>query len=130
MVVVDVLANAMTTIKNTEARGKSECVIYPSSKLVIAVLNVMKQYGYVSDFEYIEDGRGGKIRVSLLGRINDCGVVKPRFPAKKDDFTKWREKLLPSRDAGILILSTSQGVISDRDAEAKGLGGILLAYVY
>ncbi len=130
MVVVDVLANALVTIKNNELRGARECIIYPSSKLVLRVLSVMKQHNYVGDFEYIEDGRGGKIRVYLIGRINDCGVIKPRVPVKKGDFAKWRERYLAARDVGILILSTSQGVMSDREAEARGIGGVLLAYVY
>lgn len=130
MVVVDVLANAMATVKNNEARGSSSCIIYPSSKLVMATLNVMKQHGYVGEFEYIEDGRGGKLRVRLLGKINGCGVIKPRFHVKRGEFTKWREKYLPSRDVGILIVSTPYGVMSDIEAEAKGLGGVLLAYVY
>jgi small subunit ribosomal protein S8 len=130
VVVFDVLANALATIKNNEARGKSECVIYPSSKLVLAVLSVMKKRGYIGDFEYIEDGRGGKIRVQLLGKINNCGAIKPRFPVKRKELSKWRERYLPSRDVGFLILSTSYGVLDDREAEEKGLGGVLLAYVY
>lgn len=130
MVVVDVLASAMATIKNSEVRGKKECIIYPSSKLVMNVLNVMKRYGYVGDFEYIEDGRGGKIRVNLVGKINDCGVIKPRFSVKKNQFTRWRERYLAAREVGILIVSTPHGVLSDEEAETKGLGGVLLAYVY
>ena len=130
MVVIDVLANAMVTIKNNSARGKKECIIYPSSKLVMNVLSVMKRHGYIGDFEYIEDGRGGKIRVNLVGKINDCGVIKPRFSVKKNQFTKWRERFLAAREVGIIIVSTPQGVLSDREAETRGLGGVLLAYVY
>jgi len=130
MVCIDTLANALITIKNNEMRGKSECIIYPSSKLIMAVLNVLKNHGYIGDFEYIEDGRGGKIRVQLLGRINNCGAIKPRFPVKRHEFTKWRERYLPARDVGILVVSTSQGVMSDREAEERGVGGVLLAYVY
>lgn len=130
MVVFDVLANALATIKNNEMRGKSECIIYPSSKLVLAVLSVMRRTGYVGDFEYIEDGRGGKIRVQLLGKVNKCGAIKPRFPVKRKELNKWRERYLPARDVGILILSTPYGVLNDREAEEKGVGGVLLAYVY
>jgi len=130
VVVFDVLANALATIKNNEMRGKSECIIYPSSKLVLAVLSVMRRTGYVGDFEYIEDGRGGKIRVQLLGKVNKCGAIKPRFPVKRKELNKWRERYLPARDVGILILSTPYGVLNDREAEEKGVGGVLLAYVY
>lgn len=130
MVVVDVLANALTTIKNNEARGKTECIIYPSSKLVMAVLNVMREAGYIGDVEYIEDGRGGKLKVQLLGKINNCGAVKPRFPVKRKELDVWKERLLPARGIGLLILTTPLGVLHHRDAEAKNIGGILLAYVY
>ncbi len=127
---MDTLANAMATIYNNEVRGHRECVIYPASKLIARVLNVMKQSGYIEDFEFINDGRGGKIVVKLLGRINKCGAIKPRFPVKKNEYIKWEQQFLPSRDIGILIVSTSQGVMSHREAQSRGLGGVLLAYVY
>lgn len=127
---MDTLANALATIYNNEVRGYKECVVYPASKLISRVLEVMKQYGYISDFEYVNDGRGGKIIVKLTGRINKCGAIKPRFPVKKGEFGKWEQQFLPSRDIGILIVSTSKGIMSHREAESKGLGGVLLAYVY
>ena len=130
MVVIDTLANALVTIKNNEMRGKKECLIYPASKLIGRVLNVMRNAGYIGDFEYIEDGRGGKFRVQLLGRINNCGLIKPRTHVRKDEYERWEEMFLPSRDIGILVVSTSQGVMSHLEAKERGIGGILLAYVY
>lgn len=133
MVMMDTLSNALTTLKNSEARGKGEAVIMPASKLVAMVLRVMQRYGYVGEFEYIDDGRSGKIKVQLLGRINDAGVVKPRTPIKYAELRSlpvWLMKLLPSRDIGLLILSTPQGVISHKDALERKVGGVILAYVY
>ena len=130
MVLLDVLANAMVMIKNAEARGHKQVVIWPISKLVGNVLRVMQKYGYIGEIEYIDDGRGGKFIVHLLGKINDCGVIKPRFPVKYRDIPKWEEKYLPSRDIGILILSTSKGVMSHIEAKQNKIGGVLLAYVY
>jgi len=130
MVMMDTLANALTTIKNNEFRGKKECIIMPASKLIVRVLRVMQRAGYVGEIEYIDDGRAGKIRVQLLGRINNCGVIKPRFPVKADEFEKWEEKYLPSRDIGLLIVSTSKGVMNHIEAKEKHIGGVLLAYVY
>lgn len=127
---MDVLANAIATIKNNEVRGKSECIIYPSSKLVIEVLKVFQRNGYVGEIEYIEDGRGGKLKVQLLGRVNDCGVIKPRYPVKYRELDEWKTRLLPARDTGILVLSTSRGVVSHHEAEELKIGGVLLAYVY
>jgi small subunit ribosomal protein S8 len=133
MVMLDTLANAMATIMNAEMRAKPEAIIMPASKLIAAVLRVMQQEGYIGEFEYIDDGRWGKIRVRLLGRINKCGVIKPRLPVKYRDLVRmpdWLRKYLPSRDMGILILSTSQGVMSHKEAIRRRIGGILLAYVY
>jgi len=130
---LDTLANAMATIYNCEMRGKREAIIMPASKLIISVLRVMQREGYIGEFEYIDDGRWGKIKVQLLGRINKCGVIKPRFPVKYKDLERmphWLRKYLPSRDIGILIISTSQGVMTHREALAKRIGGVLLAYVY
>ncbi|RLE64831.1 MAG: 30S ribosomal protein S8 [Thermoprotei archaeon] len=130
MVVRDNLANALSTIMNNEMRGKKECVIYPASKFIARVLRVMQKYGYIGEFEYIDDGRAGKFRIQLLGRINKCGVIKPRFPVKKDEFVEWEKKFLPSRDIGILIVSTPKGVMSHIEAKEAGIGGVLVAYVY
>jgi small subunit ribosomal protein S8 len=62
----DPLNDAMATIKNAEKVGKGECIIKPSSKLIGRVLKVMQDYGYIGNFEYIDDGRGGKFKVQLL----------------------------------------------------------------
>jgi len=133
MVMLDTLANALTAISNAEMRRKSEVVIWPASKLIIRVLRVMQRYGYIGEFEYIDDGRWGKIVVQLLGRINKAGAIKPRLPITYREllqFPHWVRRYLPSRDIGILILTTSQGVMSHREAIERKIGGILLAYVY
>ena len=130
MVLMDTLANALATIMNNEVRGHKECIIYPASKFIAQVLRVMQKEGYIGEIEYIDDGRSGKLRVQLLGRINKCGVIKPRFPVKKNEFEEWEEKYLPSRNIGILIVSTSKGVMTHREAKKLGIGGVLVAYVY
>ena len=73
------LSNMFSSLLNNEKRHKHECIVYPASKLMGHVLRVMQKYGYVGEFEFIDDGRGGKFKVQLLGRINDCGSVRPRF---------------------------------------------------
>ena len=127
---VDALSNGLTSIKNNELRNKRECVISPAPKLLGRVLRVMQLNGYIGEFEFIDDGRFGKFRVQLLGRINICGAVKPRFSMRLDDIEDWEKHLLPSRDIGILVVSTPQGVMSHREAKEKRLGGRLLAFIY
>ncbi len=126
----DTLANAMIAIKNAELVGKSKVEIRPASKLVGKVLNVMKEYGYIKGFEVLDDHKGGAIVVELSGNINDCGAVRPRFSVKRTDYERFEKRYLPARDFGILIVSTTQGVMSQKDAVERGLGGVLLAYVY
>src|SRR5207247_582988 len=69
----------MSTIRNAESAGKTECVIRPASKLIGRVLKVMQDYEYIRSFELVEDGRGNLYRVGLVGRLNNCGVIKPRI---------------------------------------------------
>jgi len=127
---MDTLTNGLITVINNEMRNKRECIISPASKLLGRVLRIMQLNGYLGEFEFIDDGRSGKFKVQLLGRINKCGAIKPRFPVQFDKFEDWEKKFLPSRDVGIMVVSTSQGVMSHREAEEKSLGGRLLAFVY
>jgi small subunit ribosomal protein S8 len=125
----DNLSNAMTAIKNAERSGHSVCEV-KASKLIGNVLRVFKDYGYIRGFEYIDDKRGATYRIELSGRINDCGAVRPRFSVKKAEFEKFEKRYLPARDFGIMVVSTVDGVMSQREALERGLSGILLAYVY
>jgi len=127
---MDTIANGLTTIMNNELRRRKECLIMPASKLLGNVLRVIQMNGYLGEFEFIDDGRAGKIRVQLLGRINKCGAIRPRYYVKANEIEKWEKQYLPSRDIGVLVISTSQGVISHREAKKKRIGGSLLAYVY
>jgi small subunit ribosomal protein S8 len=127
---MDTLANGLITIMNNELRNKRECVISPASKLLGRVLRIMQLNGYIGEFEFVDDGRSGKFKVQLLGRINKCGAIKPRFAVRVDEFEEWEKKFLPSRDVGILIISTPKGVLSHKEAKEKRLGGRLTAFVY
>lgn len=117
-------------IKNAEHRGLKECVIKPASRLIAEVLRVMQRSGYIGEFEYVDDGRTGKFRVQLLGRVNNCGPIKPRFPIKHNQYEIFEKRFLPSRDLGIIVVSTNQGVMTHHEAKHRKLGGVLLAYVY
>ncbi|MCW4054363.1 MAG: 30S ribosomal protein S8 [Candidatus Bathyarchaeota archaeon] len=127
---MDTLTNGLITIINNEMRNKRECIINPASKLLGRVLRIMQLNGYIGEFEFIDDGRSGKFKVQLLGRINKCGAIKPRFSVKVGGFENWEKKFLPSRDVGIMVVSTSKGVIAHREAEEENMGGRLLAFVY
>ena len=127
---MDTLASGLTTVLNNEMRNKRECIISPASKLLGRVLRIIQLNGYIGEFEFIDDGRFGKFKVQLLGRINKCGAIRPRFSIKVDKFEEWEKKFLPSREVGILVVSTPKGVLSHREAREKRLGGRLLAFVF
>lgn len=130
MVMLDLLSNALTSIKNAELMGHRQVILWPVNKLIYYTLRVLQRYGYVGEVEYVDDGRGGKYIVQLLGRINEIGAIKPRFPVKWREIPQWEQKFLPARQIGILVISTSNGVMSHIEAREKRLGGVLLAYVY
>lgn len=126
----DPLNDAMSSIKNAENVGKRICELKPSSKLIGRILKVMQDNDYISQFEYVEDGKAGIFRVELNGNINNCGVIKPRYAVKTRDVEKFEARFLPAQEFGVLILTTTQGVLSHNEAKKLGLGGKLLAYVY
>jgi small subunit ribosomal protein S8 len=127
---MDPLSNGLTTIKNNELRNKRECILSPASKLLGQVLRVMQLNGYIGEFEFIDDGRFGKFRVQLFGRVNECSAIKPRFPFKISRLEAWEKRFLPARGLGILIVSSPQGVISHQEARKRKTGGRLLAFVF
>jgi len=126
----DPLANILSHILNCDKLGKIECLIRPSSKVIMEILRVVKALGYIGDFEVIDDKRGGVIKVNLIGKINRCGVVKPRFSLTKENYEYFEKRYLPAKDFGALIITTSQGIMLHREALEKGIGGKLLAYIY
>jgi small subunit ribosomal protein S8 len=127
---MDPLVNAMNTILVHEERHKKECIIAPACNLVGRVLRIIQSKGYVGEIEFIDDGRQGKFRVQLFGRINDCKAVRPRFSVKVKDIEKYEQRFLPSRDMGTLLISTPKGVLVHDEAKQQNLGGRVIAYVY
>jgi small subunit ribosomal protein S8 len=121
----DLLSDALSTIANAENVGKKDCRV-PASKLVKSVLEVVKKYDFIGDIR--QDGHF--IIVELLGHINKAASVRPRFSMRKDEYEKFEKRYLPSKDIGVLIVSTSNGVMSHTEAKEKKIGGKILAYVY
>lgn len=127
---LDTLNDAIAAIKNGERSGKDTVELNPASKVILEVLKVFQEEGYIDEFEVEKNRKGGSINVHLKQMINECGVIKPRFPVKHDEFTDWEKQYLPSRDFGALVVSTSSGIVSHKTAIKEGLGGRLIAYVY
>jgi small subunit ribosomal protein S8 len=113
---------------NCKKAGKKETVIMPVSKLIVNVLKILQKHEYVKEYK-IEEGKFQRIIVSL-GRINNCKAVKPRFYVKKDEFEKYIQRYLPARDFGILIISTSKGLMTHKEAMEMNIGGSVIAYCF
>ena len=130
MALNDTLSNTLSKIDTYENLGRGECIVPISSKIIKKVLEIMNKYNYVGAYEITSTSRGEILKINLIGTINKCGVVKPRFSVKKNDFEKYEKRYLPAQNFGILIVSTSQGIMTNYEAKEKNLGGKLLAYVY
>ncbi|MBP2172118.1 30S ribosomal protein S8 [Methanococcus voltae] len=130
MSLMDPLANALNHISNCENVGKNTAYLKPASKLIGRVLKVMQDQGYIGNFEYIEDGKAGVYKVTLIGQINKCGAVKPRFAVKNQEFEKFEKRYLPAKGFGLLIVSTPKGLMTHDEAKDSGIGGRLISYIY
>lgn len=86
--------------------------------------------GYIGEFEIVDDHRAQKIVIELNGRLNKCGVISPRFDVAVDEIEKWIVSLLPSRQFGHIILSTTYGIMTHEEARRKKTGGKILGFFY
>jgi small subunit ribosomal protein S8 len=127
---LDPLANALSKIENYERARKREVIVEPASRLIGDVLRIMQQEGFIGEFKFIDDGKAGKFKIALVGKINGCGVVKPRYAVKRDEYEPWEKRYLPAAGFGLIVVSTQKGIMSHQQAMKQGLGGRLLAFAY
>ena len=130
MVLISVLSDALKTILNAERAGKRQVLIRPSSKVIIRFLKLMQKRNYIGAFEVVDDRRGGKVVIELLGRINKCGVISPRFDIGVTEYEKVVANLLPSRQFGYIVMTTNIGIIDQEKARRRHVGGKILGFFY
>lgn len=132
MVMTDPIADMLTRIRNASS-ARHDTVDVPTSKLKMEVARILKEEGYIRDYKLVDDGKHGFIRIYLKYGPDKTAVIsgikrisKPglRVYAKKDEIPRVLGGL------GIAILSTSQGVMTDKAARAKQIGGEVLCYVW
>ena len=126
----DTLANALSHILNCEKVGKTDCTINNPSKVTKDVMEILKSHGYINKISSTQSGKGKVLVVELKGTINKCGAIKPRFPVKISDYEKYERRYLPAKDFGVMLVSTTQGIMTHDKAMDKNLGGKLIAYCY
>jgi small subunit ribosomal protein S8 len=125
----DALADVLTTIRNAEKIGRKECITN-AGKMIKSVLKIMHENKYIGPFELIDNGKGGKFKIELKGKIVHSGVIKPRLSVRVDELEKYEKRFLPAENVGLLILSTSKGVMDHKKAKELHIGGKLISYVY
>lgn len=125
----DILSNVLSKVLAYERNSKKDCVV-KSSATIKKVMEILQKNGYIGSFEEVQSIRGDNLKINLIGNINRCGVIKPRFSLKFKDFIKFENRYLPAQDFGVLIVSTSQGIMEHQEAKEKGVGGRLIAYCY
>ena len=132
MVMTDPIADMLTRIRNANA-ALHESVEIPVSRMKAAVLEILKEEGFVKSVETVESGKHTVLKVTLKYGSNNEKVItgikrisKPglRIYAKKEELPRVLGGL------GIAVISTSKGVMSDKQARKEGLGGEVLAYVW
>ena len=124
------LANVLSTIRNNEEVSHKVITVHNNSKVIRKVLDILKEEGYVTEYKVNEDGMGGNITITLAGTINKIGAITPNFPVKWEDLQRFEKRYLPARDFGILVVSTSQGMMTHNKAKELRIGGRLIAYCY
>ncbi|KAJ9664144.1 40S ribosomal protein S22 [Neophaeococcomyces mojaviensis] len=130
MVRTSVLNDCLKSINNAEKAGKRQVLIRPSSKVIIKFLSVMQKHGYIGEFEEVDDHRSGKVVIQLNGRLNKTGVISPRYNVQLRDLEKWVVKLLPSRQFGYIVLTTSSGIMDHEEARRKHVSGKIIGFFY
>ncbi len=125
----DLLSDALSALTNGDMGGKKDVVV-PASNLLKEVFILLQKEGFIGEFEHMENNRGGMIKVELRGQINKCGSIRPRSSVRSDEYQKWEKRFLPAAGVGLLIISTSKGIMTQTEAQKNKIGGRLLAYIY
>lgn len=121
----DIIADALNEIMNAKRSRKKKVVVDRHSKLLIKILDIAKENGYIESYSVQKT----KLEINL-GKLNNCGAIKPRFNSKRERVMFYVKRFLPARDLGVLIISTNKGLMTHVQAIEKETGGSLIAYFY
>ena len=122
----DIVADGLNQIMNAKRMETREVVIRRYSKVLIGLLDLMKADGHI-DFEVNAEER--KVVVKII-RLNECRAVKPRYYVSAGGVDKYLRRFLPSRNFGVLVISSDKGLVSHKDALRLNVGGSVVAYFY
>ena len=132
MVMTDPIADMLTRIRNAN-QMKHLTVLVPASKIKLEILNVIKNEGYIEDVEFVEYGKQGEIKVTLKYTEKKERVIKGITRISKPGlrvYAKSTEMPKVLNGLGVAVVSTSNGVMTDREARQQHLGGEVIAYIW
>ena len=132
MVMTDPIADMLTRIRNANQK-KHESVLIPASKIKLEILNVIAKEGYIGAIEFVEDGKQGTIKVALKYTDKKERVIKGITRISKPGlrvYAKASEMPQVLNGLGVAVVSTSAGVMTDREARQQHLGGEVIAYIW
>lgn len=124
------LANVLSFINNYERLGRTELITKDNSKVIRGILDIMQKEGFIGSYEEVEDSKGNLLKINLIGHINKTNVIRPSFQIKLSEYEKFEKRYLPAKNFGIIIISTTKGLMTHNEAKEKNMGGKLLAYCY
>jgi len=127
---LDPFTDALNAIKNSDFIAKKSCVITPVSKLLTETLDILKKEKYIDGFEVKSKAEKKELTVKLNGMITNLKAIKPRYAVSYTELEKFEKRFLPSRNVGIIILSTPKGLRTHVDAKKEKIGGRLIAFIY
>ena len=132
MVMTDPIADMLTRIRNANM-VKHEKLELPASKMKKEIADILKREGFVSDYEFVEDNKQGILRIFLKYGVNEERVITGMKRISKPGlrvYAKANEVPRVLNGLGVAIVSTSRGVLSDKEARSQAVGGEVLAYVW
>ena len=132
MTMTDPVADMLTRIRNANTAGH-KTVEVPASKMKKSIASILKEEGYIEDFEYDDDGKQGVIKIKMKYAPNKTRVISQLRRISKPGlkvYVKAEDVPRVLGGLGIAIISTSKGVISDKDARRIGVGGEVVCYVW
>lgn len=132
MVMTDPIADMLTRIRNANS-VRHEKLEVPASKIKKEIAEILKAEGFIRDVEYIEDNKQGIIRIFLKYGVNNERVITGLKRISKPGlrvYAKSNEVPRVLGGLGIAIVSTSKGIMTDKDARQQQVGGEIVAYVW
>jgi len=121
------VADGLNMVMNAIRARKSEVVLHRYSRILLSILAIAQLKGYIKEYKVDQEKNTVKV---IMGNMNACGSISPRYAVQTDEIENFVQRYLPAKNIGVIIVSTSQGLMTHQTAQEKNIGGSLVAYIY